>query len=202
MLSHGLLSDRFLILEIFYYFMENIKRCSWCNGEKIYQDYHDNEWGVPVYEDRTLFEFLVLEGAQAGLSWITILKKRENYREAFDGFDFKKVALYTEADVERLMGDSGIVRHRGKILSAINNAKAFIEVRDEFESFDKYLWGLVGGKVLVCDKGLVSNGLSDLISLDLRKRGFNFVGTRIIYAFLQAVGVLWGHEARCFKHKA
>ena len=161
--------------------------------------YHDYEWGVPVRDDYKLFEFLVLEGAQAGLSWITILRKREAYRRAFCDWDFEKVAKYDGDDVERLMRDSGIVRNRRKILSAVNNAKRFIEVRKEFGSFSEYLWGFVDGEFIV-ETGKVSSELSDLISADLKGRGFSFVGTKIVYAFLQAVGVVWGHEVGCFLH--
>ena len=175
-----------------------MKRCSWCTEDEVYRKYHDEEWGRAVYDDRVLFEFLILEGAQAGLSWITILKKREAYREAFDGFDFEKVSCYGEEDVERLMGNSGIVRNRRKILSAINNAKRFVEIRLEFGSFSDYLWRFVDGEVVVGDGSLVSNELSDGVSLDLKKRGFSFVGTVIVYSFLQAVGVVRNHEKECF----
>jgi len=179
-----------------------MERCSWVNEDKLYQDYHDEEWGIPVYDDKKLFEMLILEGAQAGLSWITILRKREAYCEAFSGWDYNLVARYNEEDIERLMRNEGIVRHRLKILSAVNNAKRFCEVRDEFGSFSDYVWGFVNGKVVYCNGDLGCNELSDLISGDLKKRGFNFVGTKIVYAFLQAVGVICGHEADCFKHKA
>ncbi len=177
-----------------------MKRCSWCGEDELYQKYHDEEWGVPVYDDRILFEFLILEGAQAGLSWITILKKRGAYRAAFDGFDWEKIALYSEEDFDRLMGNEGIVRHRLKILSAVNNAKRFGEIVIEFGSFSDYLWKFVDGKVIYCDGDLGCSELSDLISLDLKKRGFSFVGTRIVYAFLQAVGVVCGHEKCCEKY--
>jgi len=174
-----------------------MKRCSWCSVDEVYQKYHDEEWGVPVHDDLKLFEFLILEGAQAGLSWITILRKREAYRRAFDKFDFEKVALYSDEDVERLMGDEGIVRNRLKILSAISNARAFISVKNEFGSFSKYLWNFVDGKVVVGDGSLTRSELSDLISADLKGRGFGFVGSTIVYAFLQAVGVIWDHEKNC-----
>jgi DNA-3-methyladenine glycosylase I len=187
-----------------------MKRCSWCSDDKIYQKYHDCEWGVPVYDDYKLFEFLILEGAQAGLSWITILRKRENYRRAFDGFDFERVARYTEKDVERLMtpldtkdqtGQGSIVRNRLKIKSAVSNANAFIEVRKEFGSFSNYLWGFVDGIPVVGDGKKDSSKLSDEISRDLKRRGFSFVGTKIVYAFLQAVGVVNDHEVECFRRK-
>ncbi len=174
-----------------------MKRCSWCGEDELYLKYHDCEWGVPVFDDLKLFEFLILEGAQAGLSWITILKKREAYRRAFDEFDFEKVALYSDEDVERLMGDEGIVRNRLKILSAISNARAFILVRNEFGSFSKYLWNFVGGKVVVGNGSLTKSELSDLISMDLKKRGMKFVGSTIVYAYLQAIGVIWDHEKNC-----
>ncbi len=174
-----------------------MKRCSWVGDDELYQRYHDEEWGVPVYDDKKLFEFLILEGAQAGLSWITILKKRDNYRRAFVGWDYEKVALFGEDDVERLMNDTGIVRNRLKILSATNNAKRFIGVRDEFGSFSEYLWGFVCGIPVVESGNLVRSELSDLISVDLKRRGFGFVGSVIVYAFLQAVGVVDGHEDGC-----
>ncbi len=175
-----------------------MKRCSWCSNDELYKKYHDEEWGIPVYDDQKLFEFLVLEGAQAGLSWITILRKRESYRKAFDDFDFEKVALYDENDIKRLMEDEGIVRNRLKINSSIENAKVFLEIRKEFGSFDKYLWRFVDGKIVVEDGSLVKSDLSDEISVDLRRRGMKFVGSVIVYAFLQAVGVIWGHETECF----
>ena len=184
-----------------------MKRCSWVGDDELYQRYHDEEWGVPVYDDKKLFEFLILEGAQAGLSWITILKKRDNYRRAFVGWDYEKVALFDEGDVERLMapldtssdrtGQGAIVRNRLKILSAINNAKRFIEVRDEFGSFSEYLWGFVNGIPVVESGNMVRSELSDLVSADLKKSGFSFVGSVIVYAFLQAVGVVDGHEDGC-----
>ena len=188
-----------------------MKRCSWCLDDELYRKYHDEEWGVVVRDDKKLFEFLILEGAQAGLSWITILRKRENYRRAFDGFDFEKIALYEDKDIERLMKDVGIVRNRLKILSAVRNAKAFIEVRKEFGSFSKYVWGFAQRRE-IRDKKLeirgedwrppVSSDLSDEISEDLKKRGMNFVGSTIIYAFLQAVGVVCDHEVGCFLRDA
>ncbi|MFH0808212.1 MAG: DNA-3-methyladenine glycosylase I [archaeon] len=174
-----------------------MKRCSWCSGDELYCKYHDEEWGVAVHSDRKLFEFLVLEGAQAGLSWITILKKRENYRRAFCDWDYNLVAGFEDEDIERLMRDEGIVRNRLKINSAVNNAKRFLEVRKEFGSFSNYLWKFVDGNVVV-ENGLTRSDLSDEISKDLKRRGFSFVGSTIVYAFLQAVGVVWGHEVGCF----
>jgi len=181
-----------------------MKRCAWAGDDKLYQEYHDCEWGTPVHNDKKLFEFLILEGAQAGLSWITILKKRENYRKAFDGFDFKKIAKYKEDKIAKLMKDAGIVRNRLKILSAIQNAKAFIKVRSEFGSFNKYIWGFVRGVQIRNNfKSMkdipTQTKLSDSISKDLKKRGFNFVGSRIVYAFLQAVGIIDDHEIGCFR---
>ena len=179
-----------------------MKRCSWCGNDELYVRYHDEEWGGPVHEDRKLFEFLILEGAQAGLSWITILRKREAYRKAFCDWDFERVALFKEEDVERLMSDSGIVRNRLKILSAVNNAKVFIEIRDEFGSFSDYLWGFVDGEVVYRNGSLVKSDLSEEVSADLVKRGMKFVGPVIVYAYLEAVGILCNHELACFKRKA
>ena len=183
-----------------------MKRCSWCSEDELYKKYHDCEWGVPVYDDRKLFEFLILEGAQAGLSWITILKKRKAYREAFCDWDFEKVAKFGEEDMERLMLNEGIVRNRLKILSAVRNAKVFIKIRDEFGSFSKYLWEFVDGNVVRNNIGNsgdvpVKSELPKRVSKNLTKRGMNFVGPTIIYAFLQAVGVVDDHEAGCFCRK-
>ena len=181
------------------------ERCPWCGTDPLYVAYHDAEWGVPVHDDRTWFEFLVLEGAQAGLSWITILKKRENYRKAFADFDVQKVARYTPARVEKLMLDPGIVRNRLKIESTVSNAKAFIAVQKEFGSFDAYMWQWVDGKPLVNRPKAMkdipaSTPLSDRISKDLKKRGFRFVGSTIIYAHLQATGVVNDHLVDCHRH--
>jgi DNA-3-methyladenine glycosylase I len=179
-------------------------RCPWCLGSKIYLRYHDKEWGVPVHNDRRLFEFLILEGAQAGLSWSTILNKRENYRRAFAGFDPVKVARFGARDVKRLLGDAGIVRNRLKIESAIGNARAFLEVQREFGSFDAYLWRFVGGRPLQHRRhGMkevpARTRASDAISEDLEGRGFRFVGSTIIYAFMQAVGMVNDHLVNCFR---
>jgi len=185
-----------------------MKRCSWCSDDEIYKRYHDEEWGVPVHDDRVLFEFLVLEGAQAGLSWITILKKREAYRKAFVDWDFERVAKFGDEDVERLMGDSPrddsgeldvIVRNRLKIRSAIRNAKVFLGIRKEFGSFSDYLWGFADGVPVVGDGSLTESELSREISKDLKRRGMSFVGPIIIYAFLQAVGIVNDHEVGCFR---
>jgi len=184
-------------------FMEKT-RCPWACEERIYLAYHDEEWGVPIHEDRKLFEFLVLEGAQAGLSWITVLRKRENYRSAFRGFDPTVVARFDEVDVARLLADPGIVRNRLKVQSAITNARSFLEVQREFGSFDRYAWGFVGGKTITThrdgSKPLPSTTAeSDAFSQDLRKRGFKFVGSTIVYAFMQACGLVDDHGAGCFK---
>jgi len=180
-------------------------RCPWCEGADLYRRYHDEEWGVPVHDDRKHFEFLVLESAQAGLSWSTILKKRENYRKAYRGFDPQIVARFGARDIERLLKDAGIVRNRLKIESSINNAKRFLEIREEFGSFDAYLWGFVGGSPLVNRWKALSEipaqtELSDSVSKDLKTRGFRFVGSTIIYAHLQAVGVVNDHLVGCFRY--
>ena len=176
------------------------KRCRWPRNPRAIR-YHDREWGVPVHDDRVLFEFLVLEGAQAGLSWDTILAKREHYRKAFTGFDPAKVARFTAARVNALMKNPGIVRNRLKIESTVSNAKAFLAVQKEFGSFDAYVWRFVGGKPVVRRgrKVPASTPQSDALSRDLKKRGFRFVGTTIMYAFMQAVGMVNDHEAGCFR---
>lgn len=173
--------------------------------DDIYIRYHDDEWGRPIHDDTRLFEFLILEGAQAGLSWLTVLKKRENYRRAFDGFDPCKVALYDDKKTESLLRDEGIIRNRLKIASAVRNAKAFLKVREEFGSFDRYLWAFVDGRPIINDiahykKLPARTELSDRISLDLKRRGFNFVGSTIIYAMMQAIGMVNDHTRDCFLH--
>lgn len=178
-------------------------RCAWAKNELAVR-YHDEEWGVPVHDDRLLFEFLILEGAQAGLSWDTILKKRDNYRRAFDQFDPKKVARYDEKKVATLLADPGIVRNKLKVASAIQNAKAFLAVQKEFGSFDAYIWQFVGGKPKVNDRQSIKDlpartAESDAMSKDLLKRGFKFVGSTICYAFMQAVGMIDDHTADCFR---
>ena len=167
--------------------------------------YHDNEWGVPVHEDRTLFEFLTLEGAQAGLSWETILKKRENYRKAFDNFDAARIARYDERDVERLLADAGIVRNRLKVAATVNNAQRFLEVREEFGSFEEYIWRFVGGRPIKNSFRALSEmpaktEESEAMSKELRRRGFKFVGSTICYAFMQAVGMVNDHTVDCFRY--
>ncbi len=179
------------------------KRCNWCSEEQIYRDYHDHEWGVPLHDERLLFEFLILEGAQAGLSWITILKKREAYRLAFDNFDYKKVAKYNDCDIERLMQNPGIIRNRLKIKAAITNAQAFIKIQEEFGSFEQFIWSYVNHKPILnnwssVDEIPASTELSEKISKDLKKRGFKFVGPTICYAFMQATGMVNDHTKDCF----
>lgn len=181
-------------------------RCAWSSGTPQMAAYHDAEWGVPVHDDRILFEFLILEGAQAGLSWSTILNKRENYRKAFSRFDAKKIARYTDADAARLMADVGIVRNRLKIAATIQNAKAFLAVQEEFGSFDAYIWQFVGGKPrqnrIASMKAIQARSAeSDLMSKDLLKRGFKFVGSTICYAFMQAVGMVNDHDVKCFRYR-
>jgi DNA-3-methyladenine glycosylase I len=185
--------------------MEAVTRCPWAGMDALYVRYHDEEWGVPVHDDRTLFEFLVLEGAQAGLSWITVLRKRPAYRRAFARFDPRKVAGFHAKDVARLLGDAGIVRNRLKIESAIRNAKAFLAVQEEFGSFDAYQWRFVGGAPKVNRRRSLkeippTTPESDAMSRDLKKRGFNFVGSTIVYAHMQAVGMVDDHLVSCFRH--
>lgn len=179
-----------------------MERCEWCLGNDLYEKYHDEEWGVPVHDDKILFEFLILEGAQAGLSWITVLKKRENYRKAFDNFDYKKIANYNENKVKKLMQNEGIIRNKLKINSAIKNAKAFIKIQKDFGSFNNYIWKFTNNKIIKNSwKSLneipAKTQLSDQISKDLKNRGFNFVGSTIVYAYLQAIGVVNDHIISC-----
>ena len=179
-------------------------RCKWCVGIPIYEQYHDEEWGVPVFEDQKLFEFLILETFQAGLSWITVLKKRESFRLAFDDFDYKKVALYSEEKVQELLQDVGIIRNQLKIRAAISNALAFMEIQNEFGSFSKYIWQFVDGKPIINNIKSVSEiqattPLSDAISKDLKKRGLKFVGSTVIYAHMQATGIVNDHVQDCWK---
>jgi len=181
-------------------------RCPWPGADPLYLAYHDHEWGVPAHNDRHLFEMLVLEGAQAGLSWITILRKRERYRKAFDLFDPKKVARYRDRRVAALLADPGIVRNRLKVASAVSNATAFLAVQEEYGSFDAYLWQFVGGAPRVnhwktMKEVPARTAVSDALSKDLQKRGFRFVGSTICYAFMQAVGLVNDHLADCYRHK-
>lgn len=182
------------------------KRCPWCLGDPLYVDYHDREWGVPVHDDRKWFEFLLLEGVQAGLNWLMVLKKRENYRQAYDGFDYARVARYGEDKIAGLLANPGLVRNRAKIAASVCNARAFLETREEFGSFDRYMWAFVDGRPLMNrwrSDGQIpaSTPLSDRISADLRRRGFKFVGTTIVYAHMQATGMVNDHLVQCFRHK-
>jgi DNA-3-methyladenine glycosylase I len=182
-----------------------MKRCDWPKNDLAIK-YHDEEWGMPLHDERALFEFVVLEGAQAGLSWDTILKKREAYRKAFDNFDVEKVARYTDAKVERLLQNEGIIRNRLKITSAVKNANAFIAVQKEFGSFDKYIWGFVDNKPLVnrwreSSQIPATSNVSDRVSKDMKQRGFSFVGSTIIYAHMQATGMVNDHLVSCFRYK-
>ena len=174
------------------------KRCTWAGSDETYVRYHDEEWGVPTHDDRDLFEMLVLESFQAGLSWITILKKRENFKKAFDDFDVEKVARYGDDKVEELRENEGIIRHKGKITSAINNAQVFIEIQDEFGSFDEYIWGFTDGEIIKAEF-LTESDLSKEISRDLKKRGMKFVGPTIIYSYLESIGIIDNHQKDCFK---
>jgi DNA-3-methyladenine glycosylase I len=186
--------------------MKNPTRCAWCGTDPLYVAYHDNEWGVPVYDDRRLFEMLNLEGAQAGLSWITILRKREHYRKAFDNFDAKRVAKYDSKKVKQLLANEGIVRNRLKIAATIENAKAFLAVEKEFGSFATYIWQFVGGKPIRNSPRTMKDipattAESDAMSKDLKRRGFTFVGSTICYAFMQACGLVDDHTRDCFRYK-
>ena len=176
----------------------NKKRCSWVSEEEVYIRYHDNEWGVPTHDDRELFEMLVLESFQAGLSWITILKKRENFKRAFDAFHVEKVAGYGEDKINELRENKEIIRHKGKITSAITNAKVFIEIQEEFGSFDEYIWSFTDGNIIKAEY-LTESDLSKAISKDLKKRGMKFVGPTIIYSYLESIGIIDNHEKECFK---
>ncbi|MBT3392702.1 MAG: DNA-3-methyladenine glycosylase I [Elusimicrobiaceae bacterium] len=180
------------------------KRCQWCGEDIIYVKYHDEEWGVPVHDDRQLFEKLSLDGAQAGLSWITILKRVDNYKKAFDNFDVKKIVKYDDKKIEELLQDAGIIRNRLKVKSVVSNAKVFMEIQKEFDSFDKYLWGFVNYKTIVNDiktmKDIpVKSEISDKLSADLKNRGMKFVGSVIIYAYMQAIGMVNDHVNYCFR---
>lgn len=179
-----------------------MRRCDWCGEDPLYKKYHDEEWGVIVHDDAVLFEFLILEGAQAGLSWITILRKREAYQKAYDGFDVNKIADYDENKIQELLQNSAIARNKLKIRSSVNNAKLFIEIQKEYGSFDKYIWSFSDNKQIVnnwenMSEAPVTSDLSDKISKDLKKRGFKFVGSTIIYSYLQAVGIINDHMIWC-----
>lgn len=181
------------------------KRCWWCGDDALYTAYHDEEWGSPVYDDDALFEFLILETFQAGLSWITILRKRENFRNAFDNFDYRKIANYNQTKIDSLLQDAGIIRNKLKVNSAVSNAIAFQKIQKEFGSFSKYIWGFVDGKPIQNklqsrNEVQANTELSTAISKDLKKRGFKFVGTTVIYAYMQATGMVNDHLADCFRY--
>jgi DNA-3-methyladenine glycosylase I len=185
---------------------KEITRCAWVTDDPLYIKYHDIEWGVPIKDDQRLFEFLILEGAQAGLSWITVLRKRENYRALFDNFNPEKIARYSEVRLAKILLDPGIIRNRLKVNSAVINAKAFLQVKKEWGSFTKYIWHFVDGKPINNKRKSMlqipaSNEISNLMSRDLKKRGFKFIGTTICYAFMQAVGMVNDHVEDCFRHK-
>lgn len=186
--------------------MDDLNRCGWCVGDPLYEAYHDEEWGVPVLDDETLFEFLTLETFQAGLSWITVLRKRQNFREAFDHFDYRKIATYDETKIAELMDNAGIIRNQMKIRAAVTNAAAFMKVQDEFGSFSKYIWQFVDYQPIQNDipyykEAPATTELSDKISKDLKKRGFKFVGSTVIYAHMQATGMVNDHQVDCFRYK-
>ncbi|UBZ07825.1 DNA-3-methyladenine glycosylase I [Salegentibacter mishustinae] len=185
--------------------MKKLNRCGWCEGDELYEAYHDNEWGVPVYDDDTIFEFLILETFQAGLSWITVLRKRENFREAFDDFDYKKIANYSEEKIQELLQNKGIIRNKLKIRATVTNAKAFMEVQKEFSSFSKYIWDFVDGDPIQNEvedykNAPATTAISDKLSKDLKKKGFKFVGSTVLYAYMQATGMVNDHEISCFRH--
>ena len=181
-------------------------RCGWCLGDPLYEAYHDEEWGVPIHDEQKLFEFLILETFQAGLSWITILRKRENFREAFDDFDYKKVAKYSEEKIQELLLNPGIIRNKLKVRSAVTNAQLFMKIQEEFGSFDKYIWSFVDhkpiqNKVENYKNAPATTEVSDKLSKDLKKRGFKFVGSTVVYAHMQATGMVNDHEVSCFRYE-
>jgi len=183
-----------------------MNRCAWCGEDPLYVNYHDTEWGVPVFDDQKIFEYLILETFQAGLSWITVLKKRENFRKAFDNFDYLKIAAYDEKKLESLINDAGIIRNRLKIKASVINAQNFIKVQNEFGSFAKYIWGYVNHQPLInhwknMSELPATSAISDQLSKDLKKRGFKFVGSTVIYAHMQATGMVNDHVTDCFRHK-
>ena len=180
-------------------------RCAWSIGDALYETYHDKEWGVPVYDDDTLFEFLILETFQAGLSWITVLRKRENFRKAFDNFDYKKIAQYNQKRIDELLQDAGIIRNKLKVNATVTNAQSFMRIQEEFGSFSKYIWGFVNGKPVKNKFKLHSElpantAISDTLSKDLKTRGFKFVGSTVVYAHMQATGMVNDHEISCFRY--
>jgi len=181
------------------------QRCGWCVGDPLYEQYHDEEWGVPLYDDDKLFEFLILETFQAGLSWITVLRKRENFRKAFDNFDYKKIAHYNQSKIDELLQDAGIIRNKLKVKATVTNSQAFIKIQEEFGTFSSYIWQFVDGKpiknkLIDYKKAPANTALSDAISKDLKKRGFKFVGTTVVYAHMQATGMVNDHEVSCFRY--
>lgn len=186
--------------------METKHRCAWCEKDDLYRNYHDNEWGKPVYDDKTIFEFLILETFQAGLSWYTVLAKRENFKKAFDDFDWNTIALYSEEKMAELAEDSGIIRNKLKIKATVTNAQAFLKVQEEFGSFSKYIWGFVDGKPIdnqpkKLGEVKATTEISDKLSKDLKKRGFKFVGSTVVYAHMQATGMVNDHVMDCFTRK-
>ena len=186
--------------------METKQRCAWCEKDDLYRNYHDNEWGTPVYDDATIFEFLILETFQAGLSWYTVLAKRENFRKAFDNFNLKKIANYSEEKMAELAEDAGIIRNKLKIKATVTNAQAFMKVQDEFGSFSKYIWGFVDGKPIdnqpkTLSEVKATTPISDALSKDLKKRGFKFVGSTVMYAHMQATGMVNDHVMNCHTRK-
>lgn len=183
-----------------------VKRCGWCEGDELYETYHDQEWGVPVFDDKIIFEFLVLETFQAGLSWITVLRKRENFRKAFDNFDYTKIANYSTQKYEELIINAGIIRNKLKIKATVTNAQKFIEIQKEFGSFSNFIWSYVEDKpiqnyITNYKNSASTSPISDRLSKDLKKRGFKFVGSTVMYAFMQAVGMVNDHEISCFRHQ-
>ena len=185
--------------------MNTKQRCGWCEGDDLYEAYHDTEWGVPVYDDGTLFEFLILETFQAGLSWITVLRKRENFRKAFDNFNYKKIANYKQGKIDSLLQDAGIIRNKLKVKATVTNAQAFIKIQEEFGSFSNYIWRFVDGKPIKnklkdYQNAPANTPVSDTISKDLKIRGFKFVGSTVIYAHMQATGMVNDHETSCFRY--
>jgi DNA-3-methyladenine glycosylase I len=183
-----------------------LSRCGWCQGDALYEAYHDKEWGVPLYDDNALFEFLMLETFQAGLSWITILRKRENFRKAFDNFNYNRIAKYSENKIIELLNDKGIIRNKLKIKATVTNAQAFLKVQNDFGSFSNYMWSFTNGKPIINSYNdyrevPANTPLSDIISADLKKRGFKFVGSTVVYAHMQATGMVNDHEVSCFRYK-
>ena len=183
------------------------KRCRWCCGNRMMEKYHDEEWGTPLHDDQKQFEFLMMEVMQCGLNWNMMLKKREIFRRCFDGFDYRRIALYEESDIQRILETEGMIRSAAKIRAVISNARCFLKITDEFGSFDRYLWGFTGGKTYIykshqLGQGTASNELSETISRDLKKRGFKYLGPVTVYSHLQACGIINDHEAGCWKYKA